>query len=69
MSMVPQIAALASSMQQQEVKAAAGMRVTRMAKESAENSGQQLVEMMEETTEALQQAVEAHKGQNINILV
>jgi len=59
------IAALASGMQQKSVQAEAGARIARMIMDNAEGQGEQLIKMIEETTQAL----ETHRGQNINILV
>ncbi len=63
------IAALATVMQQKSVQAEAGGRIARMIMDSAEGQGEQLTAMIEETTQVLQQALEPHRGQNINTLI
>ncbi len=58
------IAALATGMQHKSVQTEAGARIARMIMDNVDGQGEQLKAMIEETVQAL----EPHRGQNINIL-
>ncbi len=64
---VSQLAGYSIQASQQQVKDSLQVGLTRMAMDTAQQKGEQLVEMLEEFSQEMEKALEPHRGVHINV--
>lgn len=61
------IAKASMGLAQQQLREAAGTKVTKMAMDEAEHQGQQMVDMLDDFSREMQRAVEPHRGSQLDL--